>query len=83
MGESQGRRGKQFDTCWQGIDISGAGVLALGLTLLSILFYSIAVGTDYWAVASANPPSLDFDVNMGLFKYCTNLCMKCMFAFAL
>ena len=67
----------QFETCWQGIDISGAGILALALTLLSILFYSIAVGTDNWAETNANSVNVMYDVNMGLFKYCSNLCMKC------
>jgi hypothetical protein len=70
--------GGEFQSCWHGVDISGGGIIALVLSVLSILFYSIAIGTDAWATASANPPTILNPVNMGLWTYCTNNCQKCM-----
>ncbi len=66
----------EFQTCWHGVDISGAGILALLLCVLSILFHSIAVGTDFWALAD-DPQNNGIGVNMGLWKYCARVCSFC------
>ena len=73
--------GGEFTSCWQGVDISGAGVFSLIFCAVSILFYSIAVGTDFWATANSNlNAGILSDVNMGLWKYCARTCSKCWFS---
>eukprot|EP00050_Salpingoeca_kvevrii_P007498 m.296672 g.296672 ORF g.296672 m.296672 type:complete len:199 (-) comp13443_c0_seq1:2298-2894(-) len=60
-------------SCWYGIDLSGAGLAALLLLVLSLVFYGVALGTDHWA--DADPDSnFIYSVNMGLFQVCSRRC---------
>eukprot|EP00054_Salpingoeca_dolichothecata_P002432 m.22752 g.22752 ORF g.22752 m.22752 type:complete len:201 (+) comp12999_c0_seq1:52-654(+) len=63
----------EFKSCWQGIDISGAGLFGLFLAALAVLFYAIAVGTDHWSEADPDVNNIR-SVEMGLFKYCERRC---------
>eukprot|EP00055_Hartaetosiga_balthica_P003747 m.8876 g.8876 ORF g.8876 m.8876 type:complete len:199 (-) comp3289_c0_seq1:276-872(-) len=59
-------RSRGFEGCWQGVDISGAGLTALLLCLLGVILFSISMGTNKWIVAD--------NVDMGLFQYCSDRC---------
>eukprot|EP00051_Salpingoeca_urceolata_P009670 m.117580 g.117580 ORF g.117580 m.117580 type:complete len:200 (+) comp16402_c4_seq1:1769-2368(+) len=66
---------REFEGCWQSVDISGAGIAGLVLSFMSILFYAISVGTDHWGEDKAGPLK-SFDTNLGLWQYCGNQCEK-------
>jgi len=61
--------GGEFQSCWKGIDISGAGIAGLLLSFVSVLFYATAMGTVHWGDGDS--------IRMGLFKYCeANVCQQ-------
>eukprot|EP00045_Choanoeca_perplexa_P008049 m.73588 g.73588 ORF g.73588 m.73588 type:complete len:204 (+) comp14336_c0_seq1:213-824(+) len=62
-----------FRGCWQGIDISGSGLVASLLSVLSIAFYAVGLGTDHWIESDKDDQNL-FDVEMGLFQFCERRC---------
>lgn len=59
--------------CWQGFDLSWPGILGTILIVISAIMYSIAFGTDRWAVGDsleANP--LYAEVQLGITQWCKN-----------
>eukprot|EP00043_Microstomoeca_roanoka_P030279 m.25657 g.25657 ORF g.25657 m.25657 type:complete len:199 (-) comp9896_c0_seq1:167-763(-) len=59
---------KGFSGCWQGIDISGAGIFAATIITICLILFPIAMATDEWATSDT--------VNMGLFQYCGTRCQQ-------
>eukprot|EP00049_Salpingoeca_infusionum_P018845 m.359049 g.359049 ORF g.359049 m.359049 type:complete len:230 (+) comp18384_c0_seq1:178-867(+) len=69
LNTEQQERSRGFKGCWQGIDISGSGLIAGLLLTIAIACAAGAMASVAWAKAE---PDADFvaSVKMGLFKYC-------------
>lgn len=56
--------------CWRSVDLSLAGAAGIAATIIALVLYCVSVGEETWAFG--NNAINDFDVNMGLFKFCRN-----------
>ena len=67
--------GSILGSCFHSIDLSIAGLGALGAILVTTILQAIALGTDYWI--QADPAAGHQALRMGVFQYCAPACQNC------